>query len=150
MKRRAFITLAATAGAMSWLPAWLPARLTAWLRMSPEILEVSYDEYTSRILDDIARGVGIPKHILVGDYPAAEDAADFILAQHRHADVTFHVEHVIDPAVPKVGDDCRITMPDGQQFEMTVYMVTAEPGPEPTTLSISAELRPTGVRFKEA
>ncbi len=48
------------------------------------------------------------------------------------------------PKVMQVGDEIRITMPDGQEFSAEVSLITVNPGPTIDSLSFSAEIRPTG------
>jgi len=67
-----------------------------------------------------------------------------LLEREKRGQITFEACWPPAPKVMQVGDEIRITMPDGEQYTAEVSLVTVEPGPGIDSLSISAEIRPTG------
>ena len=67
-----------------------------------------------------------------------------LLELEQRGQITFKAYWPPPPKVMQVGDEIRITMPDGKAYTAEVSLVTVNPGPTIDSLSISAEIRPTG------
>lgn len=67
-----------------------------------------------------------------------------LLDLEQRGQITFEAYWPPAPKVMQVGDEIRITMPDGKEYKAEVSLVTVNPGPTIDSLSISAEIRPTG------
>ncbi len=67
-----------------------------------------------------------------------------LLELEQRGQITLEAYWPPAPKLMQVGDEIRITMPDGQEFSAEVSLVTVNPGPTSDSLSVSAEIRPTG------